>query len=228
MKKTNTIFAILVLAVICTAFSVSGTYARYITTDSGTGTATVAKWNAVVTGWSGEKTAQTLTLNPVSNPYVATGLIAPDADAVGILTVDLSGTQVAVDLNATLGTVTVNGVSVEDATSHFTPVLKIYEGDATDEAIGKNIQGVTGGATPLATITTADQKYYIPLNGTTISKTSVKVAVGIHWKHSDTADGWNTWDTTVGEYGTKAAPTIEATINLTARQHVLADGNPVI
>lgn len=226
MKKTNTIFAILVLAVICTAFSVSGTYARYITTDSGTGTATVAKWNAVVTGWGGTTTAQTLTLNPVSNPYVATGLIAPDADAVGILTVNLTGTQVAVDLKATLGTVTVNGVTVTgDPTSHFTPVLKIYEGTATDEAIGKDIQGVTGGATPLATITTANPKYYIPLNGTTISKTSVKVAVGIHWEHSDTTEGWNAWDTTVGEYET-TAPTIEATINLTAQQHVLSDGNP--
>ena len=44
MKKRNITFAILLLAVVCTAFGVSGTYARYITTDTGAGTAQVAKW----------------------------------------------------------------------------------------------------------------------------------------------------------------------------------------
>lgn len=237
MKKRNLTFAILLLAVVCTAFGVSGTYARYITQDSGTGTATVAKWAAAVNGWDTTSGSKKLALTPISNPYVANDVIAPDSDAVGILNVNLTGTQVATDLMASLGTVTVNGVSVDNASSHFTTVLRVYSSDATDAQIQNNIAGLTeNAATPLATLTSASQKFYLPLNSnkTALDTPEVRVAVGIHWIHddetngttaADLTDGFNAWDTTVGKY-TSTAPTIEATINLTAQQHVLSDGDP--
>lgn len=226
MKKKNIVFATLLLGVVLTASVVGKTYSRYVTTDSGTGTATVAKWHAAITGFTGATGSKTITLTPVANTYVASGVIAPDSDAAGILTVDLTGTQVAVDLMASLGEITINGVSWTTAvpkgtlSDHFTTVLKIYEGTADDADIQKDLTGETGGATPLKTIEGSNEKYFIGLTNNAISKTSVKVAVGIHWTHNDSST--NPWDTLVGEYSS-TAPTITATINLTAQQHVKSD-----
>lgn len=231
MKKRNITFAILLLAVVLTAVGVSGTYARYITTDSGTGTATVAKWSAVVGGWGGTTTAQTLALEPVENPYVANNVIAPDSDAAGILTVDLTGTQVSTDLMASLGEVKIGEEKVENG--HFTTKMRIYASTVSDEDIKADLLKTDINSTALAKITSSTQKYNIALNAgkTALVNEKVKVAVSLHWIHDDEdnddlTDGMNGWDTDLGEYGTGSAPVIKATINLTAQQHVLSDGTP--
>lgn len=224
-KKRSLIFAILLLAVVFTTAGVWGTYARYVTKDSGDGTATVAKWAAEISGWEGESTSQTLTLTPVANPYVASDVIAPDTDAVGILDIDLTGTEVATDLMAGLGNITVNGATVSNAANHFTTVVRIYAADTTDEAIQKDIAGITGGATPLATLENSTQKYFLALDGDTLATPKVRIAVGFKWVHNDSTEGWNDWDTALGAYE-ETAPTITATLNVIAQQHVLSDGEP--
>ena len=142
MKKRNLTFAFLLLAVVCTAFGVSGTYARYITTDSGTGTATVAKWATTVTGWDTTTGSQILALAPISNPYVASDVIAPDTDVAGILTVDLTGTQVSTDLMVGFEEITIDNEPVwttaipkGDIEDHFTTKIRIYPSTATSAAI---------------------------------------------------------------------------------------------
>lgn len=235
MKKKNIVFATLLLGVTLTASVVGKTYSRYITTDSGTGQATVAKWNATITGFQGTTGSKTLTLTPVANDYVATGLIAPDADAMGILTVDLSGTQVAVDLTADLGEITIENKTVSNIDDHFTTKLRIYDSSTTDAAIQADAANETS-TLALAELDDSDDKYFIPLNTgkTAISKTGVKVAISLHWIHNDEistdandlTNGMNGWDTVLGEYGTGSAPVIKAELNLTAQQHVVSDGTP--
>ena len=65
MKKRTIALVALVFAVVVTAFSVSGTYARYATKQTGTDTARVAKW----------KVGEELTVNMFSESYLLLLLI---------------------------------------------------------------------------------------------------------------------------------------------------------
>lgn len=213
MKKRNITFAILLLAVLFTAVGVGKTYARYITKDTGTGEATVAKWHAVITEWNGKAATEkvlTLTTTKTENPYVVEGLIAPDVTAKGELNIDLTGTQVATDLLVELGDLEVENAPTDFDDSklaeHFEATLDIYNEDGT---------------TLLKSITTEGEKYLIELNGTTLKNEKVLVKVGLKWKHTET-DASNAWDTSLGEYDS-TAPVIKAELNVTAQQHILSD-----
>lgn len=203
MKKRNITFAILILAVVLTACGVSGTYARYITTDKGTGTATVAQWEVVIDGFEDDEDDltgfKTITLSTVANEYVQSGFIAPDSDMAGDITVSLDGSQVAADIYASIENVYLNGTALTEAQKeHFT--AKILYNDAEIEA-----------GAPV----------FVPLNKVA---TPVELQVLLHWNHSDDETGWNAFDTDLGELiDDEDNPVIKADIKLTVQQHVKSD-----
>lgn len=200
MKKRNITFAVLLLAVVVTAAGVSGTYARYTTSDEGTAKANVAKWSAVFKDGSNELSDSfTLTLNQENNTYVVKEKIAPAASVYKDLVVDLTGTEVATDITAELGDLT--GVTGDK--SRFT--LKLSE--------------VVNG-TPTELTPEADGTYIIKdsLNSgrTALEKTTITFRVELVWNNVDAQDEN---DTTMGE----AAGEITAGLTLTAKQHIEAD-----
>lgn len=221
MKKRNFVFALLLLLVVATASVVSGTYARYTATDTGTGKATVAKWSVVVTEWQGASATKVVVLEPdtTANPYVASGLIAPEVEVTGWLTVDLTGTQVATDLSASIENITITnaptGLDTNALTSHFAPTLSIYAANGT--TLLKTVDLTTG------------EKYLIELSDNKLKNEVVKIKVGFKWITQNN-DADNAWDTLLGEYGNGSAPVISATLNIDAQQHVLSDngsGSPI-
>lgn len=200
MKKKSLIFGILLLGVVFTASRVSGTYARYITTDTGTGQAAVAKWAVSFKDGSTPLTGTwTLTLNQENNTYVAKEKIAPAASVYKDLVVDLTGTEVATDITATLGTLT--GVTGENTRFHL----------VVSEVVGET-------ATPITPDASGNYVVKVGLNAgrTAISKDTVTFRVELVW---DNVEAQNANDTTMGE----AAGNITAEITLTAKQHIAAD-----
>ena len=102
MNKRTTKMAMVVLMVLAVAlYFVSGTYARYTETFEGSGTADIAAWSVKLDGKTASET-ETLNLNfeVQENEYVVDGKIAPDVTAVATLELDLTGTEVAVELAA--------------------------------------------------------------------------------------------------------------------------------
>lgn len=82
---------------------IGGTYSRYVTTGSGNGTVSVAKWNvAIKNGARPISEAQDVAFVLNENSNVAAGKIAPASSASATISVDMTGTEVAALLNATV------------------------------------------------------------------------------------------------------------------------------
>ena len=101
MKKNNRVLRIGLLALVLTlvtASLVSGTFAKYVTTVSGTGTVTVAKWQAKFQNVSGgAETVNSATfdlIGTLGDNGVNGNLLAPGTEGSFILKYDTSTTQV--------------------------------------------------------------------------------------------------------------------------------------
>lgn len=82
---------------------IGGTYSRYVTTGSGNGTVSVAKWNvAIKNGATPISEAQNVAFVLNENSNVAAGKIAPASSASATISVDMTETEVAALLNATV------------------------------------------------------------------------------------------------------------------------------
>lgn len=180
MTKKLSILAALVLAVLVTANSVGGTYAKYTTTQSVSGTATVAKWAMALTAKDGSNT-QTTTINladGLTDGNVASGKIAPGTTKTFSFEVDGTGTEVAYNYTIVLsnfknmptnfvisgatdngnGTYTITGstVGLADAkinteTVTWTWAYETTDGDAADTLDGEAAKTMTFDATITAT-----------------------------------------------------------------------------
>ena len=106
MKKKGMIIAGLAGAVLITSAAVSGTYAKYTTTFTGeSAQVEVAKWAVKLDSKNGsDTTISTVTFTPdytsVGEGNVVSGKIAPGVTMKGIVTLDLTDTEVSVKLNA--------------------------------------------------------------------------------------------------------------------------------
>ena len=111
MTKKLSVLAALVLAVLVTAYSVSGTYAKYTTTNTLSGTATVAKW-AIAMKADGDAITSTTTIDLATamkdtvdddtEANVASGKIAPGTKGTFNFNVDGTGTEVDYTYTITL------------------------------------------------------------------------------------------------------------------------------
>ncbi len=198
-KRSRTVIIAIMILVAIALYFIAGTYARYTTDFNGEGTVQAAKWNvALKDGGNADSTKVELTLTPEENEYVAKDRIAPNSTVKGEVTVNLEGTEVAVDLTA----------KIDDAQKEtIASELGIEAEDLTIsvEATGAGAAGAgTGG---VHTIALPDQKAFTAENGT------VTVTVKITWQNQEEH---NTQDTAAGKAGKSA----KVPIILTAQQHI--------
>lgn len=85
------------------AFVGGGTYARYVAAAEGNGRAEVAKWAVNVNGANAETSTFNLEFNAENNADIVAGKIAPGVTATGYVEIDLSGTEVSVEIDCDLG-----------------------------------------------------------------------------------------------------------------------------
>lgn len=121
------------------AFVGGGTYARYVAAAEGNGRAEVAKWAVNVNGANAETSTFNLEFNAENNADIVAGKIAPGVTATGYVEIDLSGTEVSVEIDCDLG----------DSQGVPAPV-KVDRGalEATDPSmkVEENVVKVNGGA----------------------------------------------------------------------------------
>ncbi len=213
MKKSNRkntiklIMLALVLITLC-LFFISGTYARYASSASGTGSAVVAKWAVKInTVDIVANDSFTVTFSEVANDNVVNDKIAPGSRLYADFVIDPTGSEVAVDYNFVLGAITASAGSVPT-------------GVAVEKVCYVN-SGVDGN-----TIALSDGKYTgttIPLESQTAAMTSASqktVRVYILWTDggsaTDVSNTVNVNHTTAGD----ATPTLSMTITGSAFQHI--------
>lgn len=93
LKMAMLLFAIILVA----ALAISVAYSKYYSKVSGTGSATVAKWNFKVNGQEDNLGTITLGNTAAVNPNVAEGRIAPQTNGSFDVALDATGTEVALD-----------------------------------------------------------------------------------------------------------------------------------
>ena len=95
---------VLVLTLITTSL-VAGTYAKYVTTATGTDTVTVAKWSAVIDGKAATTTTAAIEFDifsTIDDSGVNGHLLAPGTSGYFTLDYNMTGTQVAHNLLITM------------------------------------------------------------------------------------------------------------------------------
>lgn len=122
------------------AFVGGGTYARYVAAAEGNGRAEVAKWAVNVTNANQSETGEfNLEFNAENNADIVAGKIAPGVTATGYVEINLTGTEVSVEIDCDLGE------------SQGVPApVKVDRGalEATDPSmkVEENVVKVNGGA----------------------------------------------------------------------------------
>jgi len=192
--KKRKVLAVLVALLIVVGAGVY-TYARYITTKTGSDDVEVAKWTATVKqGGTAVSDNFDLTLTLSDNDYVVNGKIAPNRSATATLVVDLTGTEVATDIEVDLGSVTglPTGMTISGVTANGTAMTK--SGNVYSATIG--------------------------LNGekTAISSNTVELVVTATWDNASDANNAN--DTGFGDGTNDADWTLQIPVTVTAKQHI--------
>ena len=193
MKKRK-VLAVLVALLLVVGAGVY-TYARYITSKAGSGDVEVAKWTATVKqGGTAVTDNFNLALTLSENNYVANGKIAPDRSATATLVVDLTGTEVATDIEVDLGSVAglPTGMTISGVTANETAMTNNY--------------GVYS--------TTID----LNAGKTAISSDTVTLVVTATWDNAN--DDNNTNDTGFGDGTNDDDWKLEIPVTVTAKQHI--------
>lgn len=119
-RRTRTKRATLIaVALLLAVYLISSTYARYSTQGLANATVDVAKWAVAMTsgGTTLSSTTQNITFVVQSNSNVVPGKIAPAVTAVATIQLDLTGTEVAVDFTASVGSMSPNNLPSSDKIS---------------------------------------------------------------------------------------------------------------
>ena len=191
-KVRDIVVALIVLAI--ALFFIAGTYARYSSSATVNGTVQVAKWQVKLddTDISTTTTTKNITFTVQSNTNVVDGKIAPAVTATAEVELDLTGTEVAVDFDATI-----------DPNFDLTTV-----GASGDKlTLTTKVDGTAYTSGTVQTISLPNGSAFTAANG---KKT---VTLELTWTNDDTN---NADDSTMGN----AAPTITIPVTLTAQQHI--------
>ena len=202
----------IILAIFILIATIGGTYSRYTSTGSGTGTADVAKW-AVKINNADITTTNTfnVTFNEVANANVVDGKIAPASSLYADFVIDPTGSEVAIDYDFVLGAITASGGATAPSDIAIEKVVPVT---------GATISGaaVTGGTEGTALEADANGKYTgtitLASQSAALSSSEAQVVrVYIKWTNNEEH---NTTDTSAG----KAAPTLSMQVTGTAKQHI--------
>ncbi len=186
------IIAMLMLLTVCLYF-VSGTYARYASSVSGTAMVAAAKWAVAFKDGENNELANNFDLDftVTANENVVSNKIAPQTTATAEIQVDLTGTEVAVDYVATV-----------DETA-----LAEYFGASKDDVKVTTSAKVNGVEDKTGTIKLVNDSAFTAENG------KVTVTITLTWTNND---NHNTSDTAVGV----AASTLSFPVTLELQQHI--------
>lgn len=155
MKKRNltTLTVVALLLVLLTLIAVSGTYAKYTTTITGSSTAVIAKWNFSATDEQGTKLEEDFVINLADTATVgkvtvgegdsAVNKIQPGSKGAIVITIDNTDSDVAASL--TIEATAIDGSPLTaDQFTFKDPVIK--------NADGTEISSVPAGETATATV----------------------------------------------------------------------------
>lgn len=197
----NVIVALILISI--AVFFLAGTFARYSTNGNANFTTEVAKWNVSIKDGDTvlTPTSQDLAFTVISDQYVVPNKMAPGTQATATITVNLTGTEVAVDLVPTVDL------------SNLPSELK----NNTKFKVTANLNGTAVTATSTTTSTTLAPSITVPLvNDSAFTEDNgVKtLTLTLEWENSDTN---NVADTAVG---TLTDRTISIPVTFVARQHI--------
>ena len=192
----------IILAIFILIATIGGTYSRYTSTGSGTGTAQVAKWAVEINDTDiVSNNSFNVTFQEVANDHVVDGKIAPASRLYADFVVDPAGSEVSIDYDFALSAITASTGTVPTGID-LEKVVLLGEGgtETTLTATGGKYTGSILLPTPNAALTSSDAQ---------------TVRVYIKWTNSDaTADSAN--HTAAGV----ATPTLSMEVTGTAKQHI--------
>ena len=201
-RKTTARKGILVvLAIFLLVAIIGGTYARYISTATGSGDVNIAKWAVKVGATDISKTSGTFNLTfDANNADTVANKVAPGGSATAYVDVDLSGTEVSVDFTCALG---------ETATALEDVFGTNYASKVTVSVGTPVLQGSTTGMT----LDAANKVVKVDSSSTTAMSGTVRVPITLTWTN---ADGNNAADSNTGAI--KSGVTIPVTLSV--QQHI--------
>ncbi len=190
-KTRRAIFIAIVLVLVL--YLIGNTYSKYSTEGIANAKANVAKWAVVMK--SGEtflnSTTQDITFTVQENNNVVPGKIAPAVTAKAEVELDLTGTEVAVDFTATVGSLSPTNLPSYDKIS-----------------LTSAVEGGTPGT--LTTIPLVNQSAFTESNG------KRKVTLTLTWTNDDEN---NKDDTDTGMLA-DGSRTLTIPVTLTVAQHI--------
>lgn len=156
-RRTRTKRAVLiVIALLLAVYLISSTYARYSTQGIANATVDVAKWAVKMTADDGttlSSTTQNITFTVQSNSNVVPGKIAPAVTAVAVVELDLTGTEVAVDFTATVGSMTPNNLPSSDKISLTSAITGGTAGSVIEIPLENNVAFTAANGKKTVTLT---------------------------------------------------------------------------
>ena len=192
--KRGTFTALIIFALIAI---IGGTYARYSSQSTSNAKLQIAKWNvAFKTNSNVISSENPITFTVAGNSNIAPNRIAPTYSASGLAQIDLTGTEVSVDLSADISAAAIKAAFGANVQDRIDVTLKV--------------NGVKQSSTTIPYATIA-------------SNPVIDVEVIVEWTEDDANDATtsntteNTNDTTLG---LAAGTAITIPVTLTATQHV--------
>lgn len=199
-KTVKSLIAVLMLLTVCLYF-ISGTYARYTSTASGTVEVEVAQWAVAINNVDMvANDTFNITFTEVENDYVVNNKFAPTSKLYADFVIDPNGSEVAIDYSFTLGAIESDGTATIPDSLKVSKVVKMngdVEGDTLTAGQDNTYTGTINLASQTAELTDAQ---------------AVTVRVYVEW----TDDGPNATDTALGD----EAPTLTMEVTAIATQHV--------
>lgn len=219
MKKNimMRISAALLVAVLLTTCVISGTFAKYVTSDSETDSAEVANWGVTVTV-SGDATAVQDTTDSNTEAHIVSNvgeLLAPGTKGV-LGNVAISGQpEVAVQINYS-AVVTLEGWEVES--EYYCPVVVKINGTAVT-AVDKNADSKIDASDYETCIEEAIAAYTESFAaGKDLATEANEIVITWEWEYS-TSDANDVKDTALGDAAAAGnAPSIEIALTATVTQ----------
>lgn len=199
VKKS--VFAVIILALLIAL--IGGTYARYVSSATGSGDVNIAKWAVKVNDQDFSDTLGTFDLTfKANNADTVANKVAPGGTAIAYVDVDLTGTEVSVDLACAL-----DGRGSAD---NLTAIFGENYDDKVTVSIGiPTLQGTTSNMT-------LDETNKVITVGTDAMSGTVRVPITLTWK-DDPAN--NTADTITGSLQTG----VSIPVTLSVTQHISAN-----
>lgn len=195
VKKS--VLAVIILALLIAL--IGGTYARYVSTATGSGSVNIAKWAVKVNEEDISNSVGTFELTFIAdNADTVSNKVAPGGTATAYVDVDLTGTEVSVDFTCALD---------ESSATNLTTVFGENYADKVTVSVGTpTLQGTTSNMT-------LDGTNKVITVGTDAMSGTVRVPITLTWK--DVAAN-NAADTNTGALQTG----VTIPVALTVEQHI--------